>query len=52
MYYCCENHIELAIDMIVDEEEVAPIMEKLELEERLSTVCNYCAEKAIYKISG
>ncbi len=52
MYYCCENHIELAIDMIVDEEEVAPIMEKLELEEQLSTVCNYCTEKAIYKISG
>lgn len=52
MYYCCEEHVELAIDMIVDEEEKAPIMEKIEVEKQLSTLCTFCAEKAIYQLRG
>lgn len=52
MYYCCEEHVELAIDMIVDEEEKAPIMEKLESEKQLSTLCTFCTERAIYQLRG
>lgn len=52
VYYCCETHVELAIDTIVDEHETAPILEKTNEDNDLSTTCNYCNEKAIYKISG
>lgn len=52
MYYCCEDHVDLALDIIVDEKELAPIMEKLDQEKQLSTTCNFCTEQAIYKISG
>ncbi len=52
MYFCCEEHVELALDIVVDETELAPVMEKLEQEIQLSTSCNFCEDKAIYKISG
>ncbi len=52
MYYCCETHVELALDTLVDEQEVAPIMEKLEQEEQVPTLCSFCSQQAIYKISG
>ncbi|MCT8139999.1 CxxH/CxxC protein [Anaerobacillus sp. CMMVII] len=52
MYYCCEEHVDLAIDIVVDERELAPIMEKIDPEKKLSTTCNFCTEKAIYQISG
>ncbi|OIJ17032.1 CxxH/CxxC protein [Anaerobacillus alkalidiazotrophicus] len=52
MYYCCENHVELAMDIVVDEQEVAPVLEKIEAKNELSTTCHFCTDKAIYKISG
>ena len=52
MYYCCEDHVELALDIVVDENELAPILEKLEPEKQLSTHCHFCSEQAIYRISG
>lgn len=52
MYYCCEDHVELALDIVVDENELAPILEKLEPEKQLSTHCHFCSQQAIYRISG
>ena len=52
MYFCCDEHIELAIDSIVDEEEVAPVLEKLNCNEQFSTGCSFCEEEAKYKVSG
>jgi CxxH/CxxC protein (TIGR04129 family) len=52
MYNCCEEHVDLAIDIVVDETELAPVMVKLEAEKHLSTTCDFCNEQAIYKISG
>ncbi|MCD8503107.1 MAG: CxxH/CxxC protein [Bacillaceae bacterium] len=52
MYFCCEEHVELALDSVVDEEEVAPTLEKLENKHHLSTNCFYCNEQAMYKVSG
>lgn len=46
--YCCEEHIELAIDMYVDEKELAPEIEKIEKNSKLSTSCELCANPAIY----
>ncbi|WP_332692328.1 CxxH/CxxC protein [Halalkalibacter lacteus] len=51
MYYACDEHIELAIDMIIDERELAPIVEKIdENSEMLSTTCSFCENAAIYRV--
>lgn len=52
VYYSCDEHIELALDIVVDEEETAPQLEKLDGEKQLSTTCTFCTKPAIYKISG
>lgn len=51
MIYCCEEHVDLAIDMIVDEFETFPLLSKVEVEE-LSTACEYCQNKAIYVVAN
>lgn len=48
--YCCEDHIELAIDMYVDEKEIAPEIEKIEHNGKLSTRCQMCEKPAIYVV--
>ena len=52
MYFCCEEHVDLALDIIVDDTELAPVMEKISEENQVSTTCHFCTEKALYKISG
>lgn len=51
MIKCCEEHIELALDIVVDEHEVAPIMTKIE-DENLSTTCEFCQNKAVYVVGN
>ena len=50
--YCCEEHIELAIDMYVDEKELAPEIEKIEGGKKLSTNCELCKNQAIYVVGN
>jgi CxxH/CxxC protein (TIGR04129 family) len=52
MIKACEEHVELAIDVIVDEEEVAPEINLLTENEKLSTTCEYCQKEAIYVVSN
>ncbi len=52
MYYACQEHIELALDVVVDEQELAPIIDKLTDEQILSTKCSFCENEAIYSIKG
>lgn len=47
--YACMNHVDEAMDDIVDELEVAPQLEKVT---ESSETCFLCDEKAVYKISG
>lgn len=47
---CCESHVNHALDMFVAEQKDAPIMQKLEDDEKLSTTCDYCEQQAIYCI--
>ncbi|MDF2607395.1 MAG: hypothetical protein K0S34_1591 [Bacillales bacterium] len=49
---CCEEHADLAIDVIVDELGVAPKITKLNEVEKLSTACEYCSENAVYIVSN
>lgn len=48
--YCCEEHADVALDIIVDECNAVPIMEKLSTESELSTMCEHCRNKAIYSV--
>ncbi|WP_096202917.1 CxxH/CxxC protein [Bacillus sp. FJAT-45350] len=48
MYYSCQEHIELAMDHVIDEQEVPPVIEKVE--GGLSTVCSFCNGTAIYVV--
>ncbi|MCA0988800.1 CxxH/CxxC protein [Alkalihalobacillus algicola] len=51
--YSCEEHVELALDVTVDETEHFPVLEKLEENnENLSTTCEYCSETAVYMVSN
>lgn len=52
MIYCCLEHIELALDVIVDEYEVAPKMIELDADDKLSTSCEYCENNAIYVVGN
>ncbi len=47
--YACNDHVEEAMDEIVDELEVAPQLEKIAEND---VTCFLCSEKAVYKISG
>ncbi len=44
--YCCLEHTDLALDIIVDECEVAPEMTKIESSPQVK--CEYCGENAEY----
>lgn len=50
--YSCETHIDQALDMHVAETGEYPMMDFLTEDEKLSTVCSYCEEKATYIVSS
>ncbi|WP_367613642.1 CxxH/CxxC protein [Halalkalibacter nanhaiisediminis] len=52
MYYACEEHIELALDIVVDEQELAPTIDKITDKEMLSTKCSFCENGALYSIKA
>ncbi|MFO1442258.1 CxxH/CxxC protein [Bacillus sp. Bva_UNVM-123] len=52
MIYSCEEHIDIAIDTIVDEYETFPQLTKVTEEEKLSTTCEYCQNQAIYIVAN
>lgn len=47
MIFACEEHIELALDIAVDEWEAAPIVEKCKEEKG----CSYCEQTALYTLT-
>ncbi|MBS4207131.1 CxxH/CxxC protein [Bacillus sp. FJAT-50079] len=52
MIYCCKEHVELALDIVVDEHETAPVLEELKSDENLSTPCEYCQNRAVYLVGN
>lgn len=50
--YCCLEHVELALDIIVDEHEVAPILEEVQQSELSTPICEYCQNPALYMVSN
>lgn len=47
---CCLEHVELALDIVVDETEEAPIMK--ELDKELFITCEYCENNATYIVGN
>lgn len=52
MIFCCKEHVELALDIMVDEHELAPILEEVKNSEDLSTPCEYCTNSAAYIVAN
>ncbi|RFU67286.1 CxxH/CxxC protein [Peribacillus saganii] len=52
MIYCCKEHVELALDVVVDEHEMAPVLTEIPEEKQLSTPCEYCRNTAIYMVGN
>jgi CxxH/CxxC protein (TIGR04129 family) len=52
MIYCCEEHVELALDVIVDDYEIAPKLEKITNPDKISTACEYCEKSAVYMVAN
>jgi CxxH/CxxC protein (TIGR04129 family) len=50
MIYCCEDHVELALDVAVDESGSFPELNKVE--NKLSTTCEYCQKEAVYIVGN
>jgi CxxH/CxxC protein (TIGR04129 family) len=50
MIYCCEDHVELALDVAVDESGSFPELNKVE--NKLSTACEYCQKEAVYIVGN
>ncbi|HWO95637.1 CxxH/CxxC protein [Fictibacillus gelatini] len=50
--FCCHTHVDIAMEEIIDECEVAPVVELLTENDKLSTSCSYCEETPIYKVSN
>lgn len=47
---CCKEHVDLAMEVIIDEYEIAPNI--VELDQKLSTSCEYCQEMSTYLVSN
>lgn len=49
---CCKSHVEHGLDVFVAETESYPILTELSNEEKLSTICDYCKEQALYLVAS
>ncbi|WP_172370295.1 CxxH/CxxC protein [Sporosarcina jiandibaonis] len=50
--YSCQMHIDQALEELILQEEVYPIMEAVPESEKLSTKCTYCDESALYVVAN
>jgi CxxH/CxxC protein (TIGR04129 family) len=51
MIYSCEEHVEIALDEIVDEFMTFPVLSKID-GDNLSTNCEYCQNAATYVVAN
>lgn len=49
--FCCEMHVNHALDVIVAETKEYPVLEKVDEEKEISTKCEYCEKEAEYIVS-
>ncbi|NWQ40844.1 CxxH/CxxC protein [Bacillus sp. EB106-08-02-XG196] len=51
MVYCCEEHVDLALDLVMVGFETLPILSKV-TGDNLSTGCEYCQNRAVYIVAN
>ncbi|MFC7395066.1 CxxH/CxxC protein [Scopulibacillus cellulosilyticus] len=51
-YLVCLEHVELALESIVDNYQTAPVIEEIKKENNLSTPCEYCEKTAEYIVTN
>lgn len=51
MIYCCEEHVDQAIDQYINEYKTFPILEKI-VKKDVSTTCEYCRNLAVYMVGN
>lgn len=51
MFICCEEHIDIAIDMYVDKMEKAPNISLISVD-KYEKLCDFCANKAVYIVGN
>lgn len=49
---CCQEHVDLALDSIVDEFEVAPVIHNVSNSDDEKKNCEYCKNDAKYIVSN
>ncbi|WLR50834.1 CxxH/CxxC protein [Bacillus tianshenii] len=52
MIFCCKEHVDLALDDIVDESGTAPQLEEAKFEENDDKRCAYCENEAKYMVES
>ncbi|KGX93703.1 hypothetical protein N781_00360 [Pontibacillus halophilus JSM 076056 = DSM 19796] len=50
--YVCKEHVDKALDVVVDEEETFPELSQVYNSTGLSTTCEYCSEQALYMVAN
>ncbi|MDM5451198.1 CxxH/CxxC protein [Peribacillus simplex] len=50
--YCCQEHVDMALDEVVYECETYPVLTLVSEEKQLSTTCEYCRNVAVYLVGN
>ena len=51
MIYSCEEHVEIALDDIVDKYQTYPVLSQIAVDNP-STSCEYCEKQAVYMVAN
>ncbi|OEH93083.1 CxxH/CxxC protein [Bacillus solimangrovi] len=52
MIYCCKQHVDLALDDVVDLEQTAPLLEEISEDILGNEKCKYCENQALYQVEA
>ena len=51
MIYSCEEHIDIALDDIVDKYQTYPVLSQISVDKQAET-CEYCENQAVYMVAN
>ena len=51
MIYSCEEHVDIALDDIVDQYQTYPVLSQVPVDNS-STTCEYCEKRAVYMVAN
>jgi CxxH/CxxC protein (TIGR04129 family) len=51
MIFSCEEHVEIALDDIVDQFQTYPVLSQVPVD-KSSTGCEYCEKPAVYMVAN